>query len=57
MYNMTFIGNAYLEAKIIGMCEERGLSWRKDGIRVSVIGIDQHMRDIIEKDSDNFWGW
>lgn len=57
-YNMTFVtGNMMLEIKIIGMAEERGLQWRKTGMKVSIVGLDEEMRDIIEAHCDRFWGW
>lgn len=57
MYNISFVGNTMLEIKVIGLCEERGFSWRKSGEKVSVMGVDNEVRDIIEKHSDRFWGW
>lgn len=55
MFNMTFKGE--IEFKVIGLCELRGYKWRKNGDKVSVIGVDQEIRDIIEEYADAFWGW
>lgn len=58
MYNMSFITtDMMIEMKVIGLCEERGYSWRKNSTKISVMGVDNEIRDIIEKHSDKFWGW
>lgn len=57
-YNFTFIVNdPMMEVKIESALRSDGYKTQRDGRRLTVIGVDDEWRAIIEKHADRLWAF